>query len=132
MDGLEDPRPRLRGGSGPRKSRGRPGIRARIAGPRKAMEKVLEGDLARFEVPDLLSLLKAGRRTGVLSLERRDQESKLYLRAGDPVFAVSTREELRLGRLLARQGRVPAEIVDEALAWHQANRGRLGPGPLPP
>src|SRR4029078_11607377 len=97
MDGLEDPRPRLRRGRGPRKSRGRPGIRARIAGPRKVMEKVLEGDIARFEVPDLLSLLKAGRRTGVLSLERRDQESKLYLRAGDPGLAVFTRGEMPPG-----------------------------------
>jgi len=90
------------------------------------MEKVLEGDLSRFEVPDLLSLLKAGRRTGVLALERRDQETKLYFRAGDPVFAASTREELRLGRLLIRQGRVPAEMLDEALAWKEANGGRLG------
>jgi len=48
------------------------------------MDKILEGDLSHFEVPDLLSLLRAGRRTGVLALERRDQESKLYFRAGDP------------------------------------------------
>ncbi|HET8645537.1 MAG TPA: DUF4388 domain-containing protein [Vicinamibacteria bacterium] len=90
------------------------------------MEKILEGDLSRFEVPDLLSLLKAGRRTGVLALERRDQESKLYFRGGDPVYAVSTREELRLGRLLVRQGKLPAEVVDDALDWRHANGGRLG------
>src|SRR5262245_130748 len=90
------------------------------------MEKILEGDLGHFEVPDLLSLVKAGRRTGVLALERRDQESKLYFRAGDPVFAVSTREDLRLGRLLVRQGKVPAEVIDEALEWQHSNGGRLG------
>ena len=61
------------------------------------MEKVLEGDLARFEVPDLLTLLNMGRRTGVLVLERPDQETKLFFRDGDPVFATSTQEELRLG-----------------------------------
>jgi len=90
------------------------------------MEKILEGDLSRFDVPDLLSLVKAGRRTGVLALERRDQESKLYFRAGDPVFAVSTREDLRLGRLLVRQGKVPADVIDEALEWQHSNGGRLG------
>lgn len=90
------------------------------------MEKILEGNLAHFEVPDLLSLVKAGRRTGVLALERRDQESKLYFRAGDPVYAASTREDLRLGRLLVRQGKVPAEVIDEALEWQHSNGGRLG------
>jgi uncharacterized protein DUF4388/FHA domain-containing protein len=90
------------------------------------MEKILEGDLSHFEVPDLLSLVKAGRRTGVLALERRDQESKLYFRAGNPVYAASTREDLRLGRLLVRQGKLPAEVIDEALDWQHSNGGRLG------
>lgn len=90
------------------------------------MEKVLEGDLSRFEVPDLLSLLKAGRRTGVLALERRDQESKLYFRGGDPVFAASTREDLRLGRLAVRQGRLPAQAVEDALERQRKTGGRLG------
>lgn len=90
------------------------------------MQKILEGDLSRFELPDLLSLVKAGRRTGVLALERRDRESKLYFRDGDPVFAVSTHEDLRLGRLLARQGKVPTEVIEEALDWQHSNGGRLG------
>jgi hypothetical protein len=90
------------------------------------MDKILEGDLSHFEVPDLLSLLRAGRRTGVLALERRDQESKLYFRAGDPVFAASTREDLRLGHLMVRQGKLPREVVDDALEWQHSNGGRLG------
>lgn len=90
------------------------------------MLKILEGDLSRFELPDLLSLVKAGRRTGVLALERRDQESKLYCRGGDVVFAVSTHEDLRLGRLLARQGKVAPEVIEEALDWQHSNGGRLG------
>jgi hypothetical protein len=90
------------------------------------MDKILEGDLSHFEVADLLSLLKAGRRTGVLALERRDQESKLYFRAGDPVFAASTREDLRLGRLLVRQGKLPGDVIDGALEWQHSNGGRLG------
>jgi hypothetical protein len=90
------------------------------------MEKALEGDLACFEVPDLLTFLHQGQRSGVLSMERPDQETKLYLRAGNPVYAASTRDDLRLGALLVRHGRVSQEIVDEALL-HQTTRGpRLG------
>jgi hypothetical protein len=40
------------------------------------MEKILEGSLNHFEVPDLLTFLNLGRRTGVLVLERADRESK--------------------------------------------------------
>ena len=54
------------------------------------MEKILEGNLARFETPDLLTFLNMCRRTGVLVLERPDQETKLFLREGRPVFATST------------------------------------------
>lgn len=90
------------------------------------MEKALEGDLACFEVPDLLTFLHQGERSGVLSMERPDQETKLYLRAGNPVFAASTRDDLRLGALLVRHGRVAQEVIDEALQ-HQTTRGpRLG------
>jgi FHA domain/Domain of unknown function (DUF4388) len=90
------------------------------------MEKALEGDLACFEVPDLLTFLHQGERSGVLSMERPDQETKLYLRAGNPVYAASTRDDLRLGALLVRHGRLGQDVIDEALG-HQTARGpRLG------
>ena len=55
------------------------------------MEKILEGNLACFEVPDLLTFLNLGRRTGALVMERADYETKLYLHAGRPVFAAPPR-----------------------------------------
>jgi len=70
------------------------------------MDKILEGDLARFEVPDLLTFLHLGRRTGVLVLERSGQETKFFLREGSPVYANSTQQSLRLGTLLVRMGKV--------------------------
>src|SRR5271169_954692 len=79
------------------------------------MDKILEGDLSRFEVPDLLTFLNLGRRTGVLALERPDQETKLFLREGNPVYANSTRESLRLGNLLVRFGKVNQEQLDAVL-----------------
>jgi Domain of unknown function (DUF4388)/FHA domain len=90
------------------------------------MEKVLEGNLARFEAPDLLNFLNMCRRTGVLVMERPDQETKLFLRDGRPVFATSTKEELRLGAIVVRLGKVPAEVLAPALSRHGAVGHRLG------
>jgi len=90
------------------------------------MEKVLEGDLSRFEVPDLLTFFKMGRRTGVLAMERKDQESKLYVRRGSPVYATSSREDLRLGQLLVRQAKLSPEVLEEALERQQGVGARLG------
>ncbi len=89
------------------------------------MERILEGNLDRFEVPDLLTFLNMGRRTGVLVLERDSQESKLFLREGRPVFATSTRDSLRLGAVLVRMGKVPAPAMQKALE-RQSGGFRLG------
>lgn len=90
------------------------------------MEKSLEGDLASVEVPDLLTFLHQSERSGVLAMERSDQETKLYLRQGSPVFAASTRDDLRLGALLVRHRRIDQAILDEALSHQQAAGPRLG------
>ena len=90
------------------------------------MEKSLEGDLASVEVPDLLTFLHQGERSGVLAMERADQETKLYLRHGSPVYAASTRDDLRLGALLVRHGRLAQGAVDEALGRQLPTGPRLG------
>jgi uncharacterized protein DUF4388/FHA domain-containing protein len=86
------------------------------------MDKILEGNLGRFEVPDLLSFLKTGERTGVLVFERSDRENKVFLREGRPVFATSTSEELRFGAMLVRLGKVKAEVLDQAVGRKKGER----------
>ncbi len=88
------------------------------------MLKILEGSLDRFEVPDLLSFLGTGGRTGVLVFERPDRESKVFLREGRPVFATSTGEDLRFGSMLVRLGKVRAEVLERALKRQPG--GRIG------
>jgi len=90
------------------------------------MQKLLEGDLAGFPVPDILSLLHSGQRTGVLVLERGDEESKLFVRAGRPVFAVATRSDLRLGSMLVRMGRLKEDEVDRLLNRQHGGPQKLG------
>jgi len=90
------------------------------------MDKVLDGDLSRFEVPDLLTFLSTARRTGVLVLERKDQETKLFLREGKPVFANSSRDDLRFGGTLLRLGKIGADALARALDKRRQGRRRLG------
>lgn len=90
------------------------------------MEKILDGSLTRFEVPDLLTFLNMGRRTGVLVMENAQQETKLFLRDGNPVFATSTKDELRMGAILVKQGRLQPGDLDRLLSRHAAGSHRLG------
>ena len=89
------------------------------------MQKVLEGDLSKFEVPDLLTFLNMGHRTGVLALERPEQETKLFFREGRPLFATSTRDDLRLGSMLVRMGKVQPEVMEKVLSGPR-KPGRIG------
>lgn len=79
------------------------------------MEKILDGNLGRFEMPDVLTFLNMGRRTGVLVLEHPDQESKIFLREGRPIYATSTKEDLRIGNMLVRQGKVKTAELERIL-----------------
>jgi uncharacterized protein DUF4388/FHA domain-containing protein len=90
------------------------------------VHKILEGDLARLDVPDVLSFLNMGRRTGVLALEKPDQETKLFFRDGNPVFASSTKEDLHLGAMLVRMQKVSADTIDRALNKPRSGRWRVG------
>jgi hypothetical protein len=90
------------------------------------MQKILEGDLGGFAVPDILSFLNMGQRTGVLVLERSDEESKLFVRTGRPVFAVATRGDLRLGSMLVRMGRLKEPDLDRILARQAGGIQKLG------
>lgn len=92
------------------------------------MERILEGNLGRFGLPDLLSFLQMARLTAALVLERPGQESKVFLRDGQPVFATSTHDALRLGAMLVRQGKVRAEQVEAAIQRARSAGFRIGQG----
>jgi len=90
------------------------------------MLKILEGDLGRLDVPDVLSFLNLGRRTGVLALEKTDQETKLFFRDGNPVYASSTKSDLHLGAMLIRLQKVSRDNMDRALNKPRSGRWRVG------
>lgn len=90
------------------------------------MEQILAGRIARFAVPDLLVFLKISERTGVLVLEHEDAESKIFLREGRPIFATSNREELRLGAVLVRAGKLDKRRMEKILLQQRGGRNRIG------
>jgi len=90
------------------------------------MEQVLEGNLARFEVPDLLTFLNMGRRTGVLVVERPEQETKIFFRDGQPIFSTSTKEDLRAPSLLVRQGKLREEEAELLRMYHPTGVEKMG------
>ncbi|HUG53574.1 MAG TPA: DUF4388 domain-containing protein [Vicinamibacteria bacterium] len=90
------------------------------------MLKILEGDLGRLDVPDVLSFLNMGRRTGVLALEKPDQETKLFFREGNPVYASSSKEDLHLGAMLVRMRKVGQDTIQSALDKPRSGRWRVG------
>ncbi len=90
------------------------------------MEKTFSGDLSRVEVPDLLTFINMGRRTGVLQLVSSGQQTGLYFSAGDPVFATTNTERLRLGEILLRMGKLTAQQLAACVEKHRATGHRLG------
>jgi hypothetical protein len=90
------------------------------------VEKILEGSLARFEIPDLLTFLNMARKTGVLVLEHPEQETKVFFREGKPIFAASTKEELRIGNMLVRQGKVKQSDIERVLSRERGHGQKLG------
>jgi hypothetical protein len=90
------------------------------------MEQILAGQLARFAVPDLLTFLNMAERTGVLVLEREDLEAKIFIRDGGPIFATSNREELRLGAVLIRAGKLDKRRMEKILLQQRGGRSRVG------
>jgi hypothetical protein len=59
-------------------------------------------------------------------MERPVQETKLFFREGTPVFATSTRDELRLGNMLVRQNRVEKDRMESLLMRQRSGTHRLG------
>jgi hypothetical protein len=92
------------------------------------MERILEGDLARFAVPDLLTFLSLARQTGVLVFERKKptQETKIFFQEGHPAYASSSLPALRLGEMMVRLGKVKSEDVERLLVKGMAEGLPIG------
>src|SRR5437870_94202 len=75
---------------------------------------ILQGDLARIQLPDVLSFVSMIRRSGKLVLHNGELERTLVWKDGDIVFATSNSPEDSLGRFLLRNGKITQEQYEDS------------------
>jgi tetratricopeptide (TPR) repeat protein len=86
----------------------------------------MNGDLAEGVVPDLLHEIYVGRRSGTLTLVRRDERQSLRFRRGHIVNAHTNVVEERLGEMLVRRGVLSEADLARATEIVGRERRRLG------
>ena len=75
--------------------------------------KTLEGSLSSFNLFEILQFLRLGAMTGVLTVEREDEQIQLMVRDGKIVNSSIFTHRQRLGELLLVRGIVTRRELDE-------------------
>jgi len=88
----------------------------------------LEGSLKEFGLADILQLIYYQRKTGVLTIESRQDRVRLLFHEGKIVGAESRKrlEDNRIGRILVKRGLITEDSLREALSEQKTSGGRLG------
>ncbi len=81
---------------------------------------ILQGELSRIQLPDVLSFISMIRRSGKLVLRQKQLERTIVWKEGDIVFAMSNSPEHSLGQFLLRNGKITQEQYDDS-------KRRVGP-----
>lgn len=87
---------------------------------------VLQGDVAAFRLPDVLTFLSTTRKSGTLTLSNGEKEAHLFFEEGALVYAGSNQEQFRLGSVLMRKKRITREERDRIDAIMLRDGGRFG------
>lgn len=82
---------------------------------RTGEEKVLEGNLASIQLPDVLTFLSMTRKTGRLIVRYEELERSIFWREGEIVFANSNSHEHSLGQFLLRNGKITEQHYVESM-----------------
>jgi len=75
---------------------------------------ILQGDLSRIQLPDVLSFVSMIRRSGRLVLRSAELERTLVWKDGDIVFATSNSPEDSLGLFLLRNGKITQQQYEDS------------------
>lgn len=90
------------------------------------MAFALQGDLAAFRLPDVLTFVSSARRSGVLAISSSGRESEVFFDDGALVYATSNQELFRLGSILLRRRMITPEQRDRIDELMQRDGGRFG------
>lgn len=77
---------------------------------------ILQGDLSRIQLPDVLSFVAMIRTNGKLAFHAGELERTLHWKDGEIVFAHSNSPEHSLGQFLLRNGKITQQQYDESKA----------------
>jgi hypothetical protein len=89
---------------------------------------VLQGNLASFKLPDVLTFLASAHRSGTLTVTSTVRESYVFFDAGSLVFASSTDPQFRLGNVLLRKRKITraeADAVDDLMTREGGRFGEI-------
>src|SRR5687767_5791372 len=75
---------------------------------------ILQGDLSKIQLPDVLSFMAMIRETGKLVVRREQLERSIHWKEGEIVFASSSSPEHSLGQFLLRNGKITQGQYDES------------------
>ncbi len=89
-------------------------------------EVVLQGSLASFKLPNVLTLLSGAQKSGTLMLAGYGRHSYVLFSTGSLVYAGSDQEKFRLGSLLVRKKKITREQHQEIDATMRKQGGRFG------
>ena len=88
---------------------------------------ILEGDLSRIQLPDVLSFIAMIRGTGKLVIRNAPLERTMHWKDGEIVFANSNSPEHSLGQFLLRNGKISPSQYEESRrrVTQQTRHGKL-------
>lgn len=89
-------------------------------------EVVLQGRVAVFRLPEVLTFLSTSRKSGTLTLKNEGREAYLFFDDGALVYAGSNQEQFRLGSILLRKKKISREQRDRIDGLMQSDGGRFG------
>src|SRR5881275_1273604 len=75
---------------------------------------ILQGDLSRIQLPDVLSFVSMIRGSGKLVVRNQHLERTIHWKDGEIVFATSNSPEHSLGQFLLRNGKITQAQYDES------------------
>ncbi|MEO8382567.1 MAG: DUF4388 domain-containing protein [Acidobacteriota bacterium] len=75
---------------------------------------ILQGDLAKIQLPDVLSFVSMIRQSGRLLVRRGPLERNIHWKDGEIVFASSSSPEHSLGQFLLRNGKITNDQYEES------------------
>lgn len=79
-----------------------------------AERPILQGDLSKIQLPDVLSFLAMIRESGKLVVRLTDLERTIHWKEGEIVFASSSSPEHSLGQFLLRNGKITNQQYEES------------------